>query len=102
MNDKKRKSLWVWIPSLYFTEGLPYAAVMMLSVVMYAKMGISNAAITFWTGLFGLPWVIKPLWSPFVDIFKTKRWWIVIFTVGNPAYPLKNITFSTFGCKSYN
>ncbi|MFC2710323.1 MFS transporter [Hoylesella oralis] len=77
MNDNKRKSLWVWIPSLYFTEGLPYAAVMMLSVVMYAKMGISNAAITFWTGLFGLPWVIKPLWSPFVDIFKTKRWWIV-------------------------
>ncbi|HEY9551343.1 MAG TPA: MFS transporter [Prevotella sp.] len=77
MSNNKQKWLGTWIPSLYFTEGLPYAAVMMLSVVMYAKMGISNAAITFWTGLFGLPWVIKPLWSPFVDIFKTKRWWII-------------------------
>lgn len=76
MNSNRKTSSWAWIPSLYFAEGLPYAAVMMLSVVMYAKMGISNAEITFWTGLMGWPWVIKPLWSPFVDIFKTKRWWI--------------------------
>lgn len=75
MNNNKI-SPWAWIPSLYFAEGLPYAAVMMLSVVMYKRMGISNAEITFWTGLMGWPWVIKPLWSPFVDIFKKKRWWI--------------------------
>ncbi len=75
MNNNKI-SPWAWIPSLYFAEGLPYASVMMLSVVMFAKMGISNKEITFWTGLMGWPWVIKPLWSPFVDIFKTKRWWI--------------------------
>ena len=72
-----KKSPWAWIPTLYFAEGLPYAAIMMLSIVMYKKMGISNAEITFWTALMGWPWVIKPLWSPFIDIFKKKRWWIV-------------------------
>jgi len=74
----EKKSPWCWIPTLYFAEGLPYAAIMMLSIVMYKKMGISNTEITFWTALMGWPWVIKPLWSPFVDIFKKKRWWIVI------------------------
>lgn len=73
----EKKSPWAWIPTLYFAEGLPYAAIMMLSVVMYKKMDISNAEITFWTALMGWPWVIKPLWSPFIDIFKRKRWWIV-------------------------
>lgn len=76
MYNGKRISPWTWIPSLYFAEGLPYAAVMILSCVMYTRMGISNSEMTFWTGLMGWPWVIKPLWSPFVDIFRQKRWWI--------------------------
>ena len=68
---------WFWIPSLYFTEGLPYFAVVILSSIMYKNLGMSNTDIAFYTAWFYLPWVIKPLWSPFVDIYKTKRFWII-------------------------
>ena len=75
--SKNTRSPWAWIPSLYFAEGLPYIAIMTISVIMYKRMGISNAEIAFYTGWLNLPWVIKPLWSPFVDLLSTKRWWIV-------------------------
>lgn len=68
---------WSWVPTLYFAEGLPYVAVMTISLVLYKQLGLSNADITFYTSWLYLPWVIKPLWSPFVDVVKTKRWWIV-------------------------
>ena len=67
---------WSWIPTLYLAEGLPYVAVMTISVIMYKKLGISNTDIALYTSWLYLPWVIKPFWSPFVDLFKTKRWWI--------------------------
>lgn len=67
---------WKWIPTLYFAEGLPYVAVMTVAVVMYKKLGLSNTEIALYTSWLYLPWVIKPLWSPFVDLIKTKRWWI--------------------------
>jgi len=75
---KKERNPWAWIPSLYFAEGIPYIIVMTLSVIMYKRLGISNADIALYTSWLYLPWVIKPLWSPFVDIFKTKRFWIVL------------------------
>lgn len=68
---------WAWVPSLYFAEGLPYIIVITLSVVMYKQLGLGNAEVAYYTGWFYLPWLIKPLWSPFVDLLKTKRWWIV-------------------------
>lgn len=68
---------WFWIPSLYFTEGLPYFAVVVLSSIMYKNFGLSNTEIAFYTAWFYLPWVIKPLWSPFVDIYRTKRFWVI-------------------------
>ena len=68
---------WAWVPSLYFAEGLPYVIVITLSVVMYKQLGLGNAEVAYYTGWFYLPWLIKPLWSPFVDLLKTKRWWIV-------------------------
>ncbi|MCC8198666.1 MAG: MFS transporter [Tannerellaceae bacterium] len=71
------KSPWAWIPSLYLAEGLPYVAVMTISVIMYKRLGISNTDIALYTSWLYLPWVIKPFWSPFVDLLKTKRWWIV-------------------------
>ncbi|MBR6311230.1 MAG: MFS transporter [Paludibacteraceae bacterium] len=74
----KEKSPWVWVPTLYFTEGLPYVLVMIVSVIMYKNLGVSNAEIAFYTSWLYLPWVIKPFWSPFVDLLKTKRWWIVM------------------------
>ncbi|MEL6190950.1 MAG: MFS transporter [Bacteroidota bacterium] len=66
-----------WIPTLYFTEGLPYVIVMSLSVIMYKRLELSNTDIALYTSWLYLPWVIKPFWSPFVDILKTKRFWIV-------------------------
>lgn len=73
----KKTSPWAWVPSLYFAEGLPYVAVMVLSLVMYKRLGISNADVALYTSWLNLPWVIKPLWSPFIDLLKTKRWWII-------------------------
>ena len=74
----KQRNPWAWVPTLYFAEGIPYVVAMTISVIMFKRLGISNADIAFYTGWLYLPWVIKPLWSPIVDLFKTKRWWIVI------------------------
>lgn len=71
------RSSWSWIPSLYFAQGLPYVVVMTVAVIMFKRLGISNTDIALYTSWLYLPWVIKPLWSPVVDIIKTKRWWIV-------------------------
>ena len=76
MNNKKI-SPWAWIPTLYFAQGLPYVAVMTISVIMYKRLGISNTDIALYTSWLYLPWVIKPFWSPFIDLLKTKRWWVV-------------------------
>lgn len=73
----KSRTPWTWVPTLYFAEGIPYVAVMTISLIMYKRMGMSNADITLYTSWLYLPWLIKPLWSPFIDLVKTKRWWIV-------------------------
>jgi MFS transporter, PAT family, beta-lactamase induction signal transducer AmpG len=72
---------WAWIPTLYTAEGLPYVLVMTVSVVMYKGLGISNTEIALYTSWLYLPWVIKPLWSPVVDILKTRRWWIWVMQI---------------------
>ncbi len=69
---------WAWIPTLYFAEGIPYVVVMTVAVIMFKRLGISNTDIALYTSWLYLPWVIKPLWSPVVDLLKTKRWWIVV------------------------
>ena len=74
---KKNKGAWVWIPILYFTQGLPFVMVVTVSVIMYKKLGISNADIGLYTSWLYLPWVIKPLWSPYVDMISTKRNWLL-------------------------
>ena len=76
-NLSKKQSPWSWIPTLYFAEGIPYVVAMTVAVIMYKRLGISNTDIALYTSWLYLPWVIKPFWSPFVDIIKTKRWWIV-------------------------
>ncbi len=75
---------WLWIPTLYFGQGIPYVVVMTLSVIMYKNMGVSNTDIALYTSWLYLPWVIKPLWSPLIELFSTKRVWIVAlqFAVG--------------------
>lgn len=72
-----QRNPWTWIPTLYFAEGVPYVVVMTVAVIMFKRLGISNTDIALYTSWLYLPWVIKPLWSPLVDLFKTKRWWIV-------------------------
>jgi len=72
-----RRNAWAWIPSLYFAQGIPYVVVMTLSTVMYKNLGLSNTDIALYTSWLYLPWVIKPLWSPIVDLFRTKGFWIV-------------------------
>ena len=68
---------WGWVPSLYFAEGMPYALVITVSVIMYKRLGISNTDIALYTSWLYLPWIIKPLWSPLVDMLRTKRFWIL-------------------------
>jgi len=90
------RSPWLWVPTLYFSQGIPYVIVMTMSVVMYKRLGISNTDIALYTSWLYLPWVIKPLWSPFVDITRTKRFWIVLmqFLV---SFGLALIAFSVRG-----
>ena len=80
MNNKLR-SPWAWIPTLYFAEGLPNVIVMTVAVAMYMQLGMTDTDIALYTSWLGLPWVIKPFWSPFVDIYKTKRWWVLTMQV---------------------
>ncbi|MYM22811.1 MFS transporter [Duganella sp. FT135W] len=75
---KQQSSAWAWVPSVSFGQGVPYVAVMMLSTVMYKNLGISNADLAFYTAWLYLPWVVKPLWSPIVEMFGTKRRWTVL------------------------
>ncbi|QCW99621.1 AmpG family muropeptide MFS transporter [Aggregatimonas sangjinii] len=74
---QKNKWAWAWVPTLYFAQGLPYALVVTVSVIMYKKLGVSNADIGLYTSFLYIPWVIKPLWSPFVDLKSTKRNWFL-------------------------
>ena len=69
---------WSWVPTLYIAEGLPNVIVTAVAVVLYMQMGLSDTEIGLYTGWLGLPWIIKPLWSPFVDLYKTKRWWVLL------------------------
>ena len=77
MNKIKKISPWAWEPTLYFAQGIPYFIVNNISVLMFAKMGVTNGEMALFTSLLYLPWTIKPFWSPFVDIIKTKRWWVL-------------------------
>ena len=74
---EKRISPWAWVSTLYFLEGIPYFIVNQISVIMLTKMGVPNGEMAFFTSWLYLPWMIKPFWSPFIDIFKTKRWWTI-------------------------
>jgi PAT family beta-lactamase induction signal transducer AmpG len=75
---KKDKNAWLWVPFLYFTQGIPYVLVVTVSVIMYKRLGIGNAEIGLYTSWLYLPWVLKPLWSPFVELNGTKRKWFLV------------------------
>lgn len=93
---------WRWVPTLYFAEGVPYAVVMTLSVIMYKRLGVGNADIALYTSWLYLPWVIKPLWSPIVDMFGTRRRWILwmqwAIAAGFSAVAFALPSSTWFGC----
>ena len=110
--NKTVTSPWKWIPSLYIAEGIPYCAVNTLPVLFYCELGISIPEITAWTGLLSLPWMIRPFWSPFVDIFSTKRRWtlamqmlmtacMLAVAVCLPASFFFASTLSVFACMAF-
>jgi len=73
-----RRNPWAWVPTVYMAEGIPYILVTTVSVILYKNLGISNTDIALYTSWLYLPWVLKPLWSPLVDMIRTKRFWIVL------------------------
>lgn len=73
-----KKSAWGWIPTLYFAEGLPNVLVTIVAVTMYMQLGMSDTEIALYTSWLNLPWIFKFLWSPFVDLYRTKRWWVCL------------------------
>ena len=77
----KKTNPWAWVPTLYLAEGLPNVLVTAVAAVMYMQLGLTDTEIGLYTAWLGLPWVIKPFWSPFVDLFKTKRWWVLAMQV---------------------
>lgn len=77
MDKAGKTNPWLWIPTLYFAEGIPYFIVNTISVIMFNNMGMSKGDMAMYTSMLYLPWVIKPLWSPFVDLIRTKRWWVM-------------------------
>jgi PAT family beta-lactamase induction signal transducer AmpG len=99
MPETKSRSAWFWVPSLYFSQGIPYVMVMTMSVVMYKRLGLANTDIALYTSWLYLPWVIKPLWSPLVDITRTKRFWVVAmqflvsFTLALVAFSVRGSDF---------
>ncbi len=75
---KTQRTPWSWVPTLYLVEGLPYAVVNTIALAVFKDMGVDNGTLGPLTTLISLPWLIKPLWSPFMDIFRSKRWWILL------------------------
>lgn len=73
----KNRSPWYWVPSLSFSDGLPNVLVISVALILYKQLGLSNTEITFYTSWMYLPWILKPVWSPFIDLVKTKRWWVL-------------------------
>lgn len=84
-SSTQQRSPWVWVPSVSFSQAVPYVAVMLLSTVMYKNLGVSNDDLAFYTSWLYLPWVLKPLWSPIVDLFGTKRHWTVLMQLVSSA-----------------
>ncbi|MCR5076851.1 MAG: MFS transporter [Prevotella sp.] len=76
--NRKPYSPATWVPTLYFAMGMPFVVLNMVSALMYKGLGVSDRQIAFWTSLIMIPWTLKPLWSPFLEIYKTKKFFVVL------------------------
>jgi len=92
-----------WVPTLYFAEGLPFVAIAMVSALMYKNMGIADAQIAFWTSLVMLPWTLKPIWGPLLEMFKTKKHFVVgTQFIGGVVFGLLALTLPLDGFFRYS
>ena len=88
-----------WVPTAYFAMGLPFVVLNMVTVLMFKDMGVEKGLIAFWTSLILLPWTLKPLWSPFLELFRTKKFFVIATQlVTGVAFGLValSLTFSHF------
>lgn len=103
----KKNNAWLWVPSLYFASGLPYHAITSISDIMYKDMGVDNASIALYTSILLIPWTIKPLWSPLVEMIGTRRNWtlysqlLLVFCFAAVAFAVPSgsfilLTFAAF------
>ena len=90
-------SPWWWVPTLYFAEGVPYFLVTSVSITLFTQLGVPNGEVAFFTSLITFPWVLKPLWSPFVDVLRTKRWWVLVMQAVMAAAML-GVALAVAGC----
>ena len=77
-NATKRRNPVTWVPSVYFAMGLPFVVLNMVTVLMFKGLDISDAQIALWTSVIMLPWTLKPLWSPFLEMYRTKKFFVVL------------------------
>ncbi len=80
-NNIRNISPLVWVPTLYLAEGIPYFLVTSISITLFAQLGVPNSEMALFTSLIAFPWVVKPLWSPFIDVLRTKRWWVLTMQI---------------------
>ncbi len=76
-DNRKAMSPLRWVPSAYFAMGLPFVVLNMVSVLMFKGLGIEDSKIALWTSVIMFPWTIKFLWSPFLEMFRTKKFFVV-------------------------
>lgn len=93
MDHTKKKSPITWVPTAYFAMGLPFVVLNMVTVLMFKGLGVDDKLITFWTSLILLPWTLKPLWSPFLELFRTKKFFVIVTQL---------ITGVTFGLVAFS
>ncbi|MCX8514226.1 MAG: MFS transporter, partial [Burkholderiales bacterium] len=79
--DKINIRPWRWVPTTYFMQGLPFSLIVIVSTIMYKNFKLNNSDITFYTGWFFIPWIVKPIWAWFIDLYQTKRWWIFLMEI---------------------
>jgi MFS transporter, PAT family, beta-lactamase induction signal transducer AmpG len=92
-----------WVPTLYFAEGLPFVVINVVSVLMYKAMNVSDARIAFFTTIVIFPWTLKPLWGPFLEMFKTKKYFVVATQfIGGISFGLLALTLQTHNFFGYS
>ena len=85
MTDRGQPRPFAWVPTLYFAEGIPFFAVSLIAGILYKRLGLSNDVIALYTKLLLLPWSLKPLWSPLLEMFKTKKYFVVLLQLSGGA-----------------